>query len=222
MAGTGGKGPQLVAKISKDGPVFDAAPAHFSGSGARGRNLPRITLLPTFHCHHRTPPPPLLRSISSWSGRVVLMLENSRRVGRSEKEGDFDHHAKLFQQETGSITIGVITPNQIPLTTIVTYLQKRYRSRISNHWVTISACNVVPPIYKQIRKHTVTYHFSDYQEFYSDNRQIHTKCQLQCLHPPQISTRGKCHCAIIHQTTKATEYIEWMSKYLHKSPLSHI
>ena len=32
--------------------------------------------------------------------------------------------------------IGVITPNQIPLTTIVTYLQKGYRSRISNHWAT--------------------------------------------------------------------------------------
>ena len=36
---------------------------------------------------------------------------------------------------------------------------------------------------------------------------IHTKCQLQYLHPPQISTSGKCHCVIIHQTTKATEYI---------------
>ena len=47
---------------------------------------------------------------------------------------------------------GVITPNQIPLTTIVTYLQKRYRSRISNHWATIPACSVVPPIYKQSKK----------------------------------------------------------------------
>ena len=43
---------------------------------------------------------------------------------------------------------------------------------------------------------------------------------LQYLHPPQISTSGKCHCVIIHQTTKATEYIGQMSKYLHKSPLS--
>ena len=57
------------------------------------------------------------------------------------------------------------------------------------------------------RKHTVTYHFSDLLEVYSGNRQIHTKCQLQYLHPPHISTSGKCHCVIIHQTTKATEYI---------------
>ena len=49
--------------------------------------------------------------------------------------------------------------------------------------------------------------FSDLQEVYSGNRQIHTKCQLQYLHPPHISTSGKCHCVIIHQTTKATEYI---------------
>ena len=48
--------------------------------------------------------------------------------------------------------VGVITPNQIPLTTIVTYLQKFYRSRISNHWATIPACSVVPPIYKQSKK----------------------------------------------------------------------
>ena len=56
-------------------------------------------------------------------------------------------------------------------------------------------------------KHTVTYNFIDLQEVYSGNRQIHTKCQLQYLHPPQISTSGKCHCVIIHQTPKATEYI---------------
>ena len=47
---------------------------------------------------------------------------------------------------------GVITPNQIPVTTIVIYLQKGYRSRISNHWATIPACSVVPPIYKQSKK----------------------------------------------------------------------
>ena len=39
---------------------------------------------------------------------------------------------------------------------------------------------------------------------------------------PHISTSGKCHCVIIHQTTKATIYIGYMSKYLRKSPLSHI
>ena len=50
--------------------------------------------------------------------------------------------------------------------------------------------------------HFVTYHFSDLHEVYSGNRQIHTKCQLQYLHPPHISTSGKCHCVIIHQTTK--------------------
>ena len=47
--------------------------------------------------------------------------------------------------------IGVITPNKIPLTTLVTYIQKGYRSRISNHWA-IPACSVVPPIYKQSKK----------------------------------------------------------------------
>ena len=57
------------------------------------------------------------------------------------------------------ISSGVITPNQIPLTTIVTYLQMFYRSRISNHWATKPACSVVSPIYKQSKKHIVTYHF---------------------------------------------------------------
>ena len=47
---------------------------------------------------------------------------------------------------------GVITPNQIPLTTLVTYLQKSNRSRISNNWATIPACSVVPPIYKKTKK----------------------------------------------------------------------
>ena len=63
------------------------------------------------------------------------------------------------------------------------------------------------PFTNSPRKHTVTYHFSDLQEVYSGNRQIHTKWQLQYLHPPQISTSGKCPCVIIHQTTKATEYM---------------
>ena len=114
--------------------------------------------------------------------------------------------AERGNRQTRGECAGVITPNQIPLTTIVTYLQKRYRSRISNHWATIPACSVVPPIYSQ-RKHTVTDNFSDLPEVYSGNRQIHTKGQLQYLHPPHISTSGKCHCVIIHQTPKATEYI---------------
>ena len=59
--------------------------------------------------------------------------------------------------------VGVITPNEIPMTTIVTYLQKRYRSRSSNHWATIPACSVVPPSYKQSKK---TYcHISIYRKF---------------------------------------------------------
>ena len=68
--------------------------------------------------------------------------------------GDLDHLRLLV--ENGVVNInerddkgstpahkgnGVITPNQIPLTTIITYLQKRYRSRISNHWATIPACS---------------------------------------------------------------------------------
>ena len=122
-------------------------------------------------------------------------------------------------------TSGVFTPNQISLTTIVIYLQKT---------VTEADFQTIGPLYlhavwylpftNSLRKHTVTYHFSDLQEVYSGNRQIHTKCELQYLHPPHISTSGKCYCVIIHQTTKATEYIGYQSqsKYLHKSPLSHI
>ena len=116
-------------------------------------------------------------------------------------------------------THGVITPNQIPLTTIVTYLQKRLQRqnfKPLSHY-TCMQCGT-SHLQNSPRKHIVTYHFSDLQQVYSDNRQIHTKCQLKYLHPPHISTSGKCHCVIIHQTTKATEYIG----YLHKSPLSHI
>ena len=90
-------------------------------------------------------------------------------------------------------------------------------SNISSKKVTEAEFQTIGPLYlhavwylpftKSPRKHTVTYHFSDLQEVYSGNRQIHTKCQLQYLHPPHISTSGKCHCVIIHQTTKATEYI---------------
>ena len=101
----------------------------------------------------------------------------------------------------------VITPNKIPLTTIGTFFKK----------VTKEEFQTIGPLYLHAvwylqftnspRKHTVTYHFSELQEVYSGNRQIHTKCQLQYLHPPHIPTSGKGHCVIIHQTTKATEYI---------------
>ena len=57
-----------------------------------------------------------------------------------------------------------------------------------------------------VQENILSHRFSDLQEVYSGNRQIHTKCQLQYLHPPHISTSGRCHCVIIHQT-KATEYI---------------
>ena len=38
--------------------------------------------------------------------------------------------------------LGVFTPNQIPLTTIVTYLQNCYRSRISNRGVNLYGLSV--------------------------------------------------------------------------------
>ena len=87
-------------------------------------------------------------------------------------------------------------------------------SNISSKNVTEAEFQTIGPLYLHAvwylpftnspRKHTVTYHFSDLQEVYSGNRQIHTKCQLKYLHPPHISTSGKYHCVIIHQTTKAT------------------
>ena len=70
----------------------------------------------------------------------------------SEKGNALPPHTLLFPINSKGYFIGVITPNQIPLTTIVTYLQKGYRSRISNHWATIPACSVVPPIYKKSKK----------------------------------------------------------------------
>ena len=94
---------------------------------------------------------------------------------------------------------GVFTPNKIPLTTIVTY-------RTEAEFQTIGPL-YLHAVWYSPRKHTVTYHFSDLQEVCSGIRHIHTKCQLQYLHHSQISTCGKCHCVIIHQTTKTTEYI---------------
>ena len=61
------------------------------------------------------------------------------------------------------------------------------------------------PFTNSPRKHTVTYHFSDLQEVYNGNRQIHTQCQLQYLNPPQISTNGKCHCVIRQQKLLNTQ-----------------
>ena len=68
-------------------------------------------------------------------------------------------------------------------------------SNISSKKVTEADFQTIVPLYLHAvwylpftnspRKHTVTYRFSDLQEVYSGNRQIHTKCQLQYLHPHQ-------------------------------------
>ena len=92
-----------------------------------------------------------------------------------------------------------------PIDDHVAYLQKRSTRKNSNHWATIPACSSVPPIYKQSKK--PYYHFSDLQEVYSGNRQIHITFQLKFLHLSQISTSGKCHCVIIQQAIKAAECI---------------
>ena len=52
---------------------------------------------------------------------------------------------------------GAITPNQIPLTVIVTYLQNGYRSRISNHWAAIPACSVVPPHLQTVQENILSH-----------------------------------------------------------------
>ena len=96
-------------------------------------------------------------SIRSDLFKVPSRLASSRASGSGRKEGNglFDdtlntfYFTVIWRRTYGK---GVITPNQIPLTTIVTYLQKSYRSRISNHWATIPACSVVPPIYKTSKK----------------------------------------------------------------------
>ena len=142
------------------------------------------------------------------SDRCHTLVHQSKNDWRIMQLPLYDSAVDSWMQCTVLCSIGVITPNQIPLTTIVTYLQKSYRSRISNHWATLYLHAVwYLPFTKSPRKHTVTYHFSDLQEVYSGNRQIRTKCHLQYFHPPHISTSGKCHCVIIHQTTKATECI---------------
>ena len=57
---------------------------------------------------------------------------------------------------------------------------------------------------KNILSHII---LATYRKFTVATVRFTQKCQLQYLHPPQISTSGKCHCVIIYQTTKATEYI---------------
>ena len=100
---------------------------------------------------------------------------------------------------------GVITPNQIPLTTIVTYLQKSYRSRISNHLTTIPACSVVPTIYKQSKK-TYCPILATYRKFTVATVRFtqNVSCNIY-THPvyQQVSNDT----VIIHQTIKATEYL---------------
>ena len=99
--------------------------------------------------------------------------------------------------------------------TIVKYLQK----------VTEAEFQTIGPLYLhavcgtshlQTVQETLLSHIilATYRKF-SGNRQIHTKCQLQYLHPPQVSTNGKCHCVIIHQTTKATECIGYIHCHIY-------
>ena len=64
---------------------------------------------------------------------------------------------------------GVITPNQIPLTTMVTYIQKSYRSRISKS-LSHNTCMQCGTSHLQTVQENILSHiiFSDLQ--------IHTKC----------------------------------------------
>ena len=105
-----------------------------------------------------------------------------------------------------SFTAGVITTNQIPLTTIENIFKK----------VTEAEFQTIGPLYlhalwylpftNNLRKHTVTYHFS---EVYSGNCQIHTKCQLQYLHPP-------------HRVDVKVSALVTTVTYMHQSqPMSH-
>ena len=140
------------------------------------------------------------RLFSSCAYTMIYRVQNSKHVNIYSTY----IYYQVYCRSGKTMLLGVITPNHIPLTTIVTYLQKCYRSRIGPLY--LHAVWYLP-FTNSPRKYTITYHFSDLQEVYSGNRQIHTKCQLQYLHPPHISTSGKCHCVIIHQTPKATEYI---------------
>ena len=133
-------------------------------------------------------------------------LQNFKLLGHYSCMQCRTSHLQRVHENILSHIISGFTLNKITLTTIVTYLQNGCRSRISNHSLYLHAVWYLP-FTNSPRKHTVTYHFSGLQAVYSGNRQIHTKSQLQYLYPPQISTSVKCHCVIIHQTTKATEYI---------------
>ena len=67
----------------------------------------------------------------------------------------------------------------------------------------LPVCYLLQTVQEKILSHMI---LATYWKFTVTTVIIHTKCQLQYLHPPHISTSGKCHCVIIHQTTKATEY----------------
>ena len=94
--------------------------------------------------------------------------------------------------------IDCITPNTIPVTTMVSYHWKRNRSSISNHWASTPACSVVHLFINSPRHPTIIYHFSDLQEFYrftqnvSCNRYTHSRYQQ------------------VADFTRATEYIGYM------------
>ena len=135
--------------------------------------------------------------------------------------------SRSSQSSTGT-GIGVITPNKIPLTTIVTYLQKRYRSRISNHWATIPACSVVPPIYKQSKKtYCHIYHFSDLQWQPSDSHKMSVaiftptpdikKCQMSRCNNSSDNKSYRIHKVYVKVSAQVTTVT-----YMHQSqPSSH-
>ena len=98
--------------------------------------------------------------------------------------------------------VGVITPNQIPLTTIVTYLQKRYRSRISNHWATYTCMQCGTSNLQTIQEIILSHIFlATYRKFTVATVRFtqNISCNIY-IHPIYQQV-------IIHQTTKATEYI---------------
>ena len=90
-------------------------------------------------------------------------------------------------------------------------------SNISSKKVTEAEFQTVGPLYLHAvcgtshltnspRKHTVTYHFSDLQKVYSGNRQIHTKCQLQYLHPSHIYI-NKWQMSLCNNSSKKSYWI---------------
>ena len=107
------------------------------------------------------------------------------------------------------IILGVITPNQIPLTTIVTYLQfflQKQNFKPLGHY-TCMQCGTsrLQTVQKNILSHII---LATYRKFtvatviFTQN----VSCNI-FTHPRYQQVANVTHCVIIHQTTKATEYI---------------